>query len=319
MSGILIYSEVKSTFLGLLTRGRALAEALDQPLTAALLGEESAAWAGEALSHGAERVFVGDSPQLDVFQARTYADALAQVAAQAEADIILTGSTLRGRELAPRLTQKLEAGCATDVTDLAVEDRRLITQRRALGGKTLSTEARTSPKQVIAVMPKLYEAEPGGDGTGEIVEIPLELEPSATRLVESKAKPSGGVDIEAAEILIGVGRGFEKEEDLQLAQDLADALGGAVGCTRPLSYDYNWLPDDLTIGLSGKICAPRLYIALGLSGQIQHTVGIMDSDVILAINKEKSAPMFKMSDYGIVGDLYEVVPRLVEKIRGAGN
>lgn len=310
MSGILIYSEVKSTFLGLLTHGRALAKALDQPLTAVLLGEESAAWAGEALSHGAERVFVGDSPHLEVFQARTYAEALSQITDQAETEIILTGSTSRGRELAPRLAQKLAAGCATDVTNLTVEDGRLITQRRALGGKTLSTETRTSPKQVLAVMPKLYEAKPGSDSGGEIVEIPLTLKPSATRFVESKAKPSGGVDIEAAEILIGVGRGFENEEDLQIARDLANILGGAVGCTRPLSYEYHWLPDDLTIGLSGKICAPHLYIALGLSGQIQHTVGIMDSEVILAINKEKSAPIFKMADYGIVGDLYEVVPKL---------
>ena len=318
MSGILVYSEAAQTALGLLTKGRQLADELGQSLSVALLGEDSAKWAEDAFVHGAERAFVGDDPHLAVFQAQTYAAALAQIVAQAQADLVLIGSTRRGRELAPRLAQRLEAGCATDVTNLSIQDGRLVTERRALGGKTISTETLTSSQQVIAVMPKLYEAEPGGAENGEVIEVSLVLEPTATCLVERKPKETGGVDIEGAEILIGVGRGLDKEEDLKLIQELADALGGAVGCSRPLSYEYHWLPDDRTIGLSGNICSPRLYIALGLSGQIQHTVGIMDSDVIVAINKDKSAPIFKMADYGIVGDLYEAVPKLVDMLKTRG-
>jgi len=316
MSGILVYSEIERTMLGLLTKGRELAAGLGKPLSVALLGEGAADRAEASFAHGVTTAFVGNDPALEVFQGGAYAEALAQIVAQAEADIVLTGSTCRGRELAPRLAQKLSAGCATDVTNLYVQEGRLVTERRALGGNTVSIETVSTPKHVVAVMPKLYDAEPGGAGEGEIIEATLELDAPAIKLVERKKKEMGGVDIEGAEVLVCVGRGLSEESDLAMVRELAQALDGVIGCTRPISHENFWLSEDQMVGLSGKVSSPRLYVGLGLSGQIQHTVGIMDSQVIVAVNSEKSAPIFKMVDYGIVGDMYEVVPKLLEKLKG---
>jgi len=314
MSGILVYSELESVTLSLLTKGRELAAGLGKPLAVALLGEGAASQADACFAHGASRAYVGDDPALKVFQAGVYAAALAQIVELAQADVILTASTRRGREFAPRLAQKLSAGCVTDATSLSLQDGRLVTERRALGGNTVSEESITSPQQVIAVMPKAFDAEPGGEGAGEIVEVALALEPSATTLVERRPKQAGGVNVEEADVLVCIGRGLSEEGDLSMIQKLADLLGGVVGCTRAISHEYHWLSEEQMVGLSGKVASPDLYIGIALSGQIQHTVGIMDSKVTVAINKDKNAPIFKMADYGIVGDLYEVVPRLIEQL-----
>jgi electron transfer flavoprotein alpha subunit len=314
MSGILVYSELQSTALGLLTKGRELAAGLGKPLAVALLGEGAAARADACFAHGASRAYVGNDPALSVFQAGVYAAALAQIVDRAQADVILMASTRRGRELTPRLAQKLAAGCVTDAASLSLEDGRLVTERRALGGSTVSRETITSPHQVIAVMPRLFDAQPGGEGGGEIIQVDLALEPSTTRLVERRPKETGGVDIEGAEVLVCIGRGLSEESDLPMIQDLADALGGVVGCTRALSHEYHWLSEEQMVGLSGKVSSPSLYIGIAISGQIQHTVGILDSKVIVAINKDKNAPIFKIADYGVVGDLYQVVPRLIEQL-----
>jgi electron transfer flavoprotein alpha subunit len=314
MSRILVYSELQSATLGLLTKGRELAAGLGKPLAVALLGEGAAARADACFAHGASRAYVGNDPALSVFQAGTYATALAQIVNRAQADIVLMASTCRGRELAPRLAQKLAAGCVTDATSLSFEDGRLVTERRALGGNTIARETITSSHQVIAVMPRLFDAQPGGEGGGEITQVDLALEPSATQLVERRPKEAGGVDIEGAEVLVCIGRGLSEESDLPLIQNLAEALGGVVGCTRAISHEYHWLSEEQMVGLSGKVANPSLYIGIAISGQIQHTVGILDSKVIVAINKDKNAPIFKVADYGVVGDLYQVVPRLIEQL-----
>lgn len=315
MSGILVYAEVESTALGLLTRGRELAAGLGQPLSVALLGPEAASRADACFAHGARLAYVGNDPALEVFQARTYAAALAQIVARAEADVVLMGSTRRGRELAPRLAQKLAAGCVTDAIALSLAERGLVVERRALGGNTVSASVVTSPQQVVAVMPQLFEAQPGAAGPGEVIEVALDLEPPATRLLERCPKTAGAVNVEEAEVLICVGRGLAEEDDLALIQDLAQALGGVIGCTRALSHEYHWLSEDQMVGLSGKVTSPRLYLGVGISGQIQHTVGIMDAQLIVVINSDKNAPIFKVADYGIVGDLYQVVPRLIERLQ----
>jgi electron transfer flavoprotein alpha subunit len=314
MSGILVYSELQSAALGLLTKGRELAAGLGKPLAVALLGEGADARADACFAHGASRAYVGNDPALAVFQAGVYAAALTQIVDRAQADIILIASTRRGRELAPRLAQKLAAGCVTDATSLSLDDGRLVTERRALGGATVSRETITSPHQVIAVMPRLFDAQLGGEGGGEITQVDLALEPSATQLVERRPKETGGVDIEGAEVLVCIGRGLSEESDLPMIQNLADALGGVMGCTRAISHEYHWLSEEQMVGLSGKVSSPSLYIGIAISGQIQHTVGILDSKVIVAINKDKNAPIFKIADYAVVGDLYQVVPRLIEQL-----
>ncbi|HEY43138.1 MAG TPA: electron transfer flavoprotein subunit alpha/FixB family protein [Anaerolineae bacterium] len=315
MSGILIYSELEEAALGLLTKGRELATKLGKPLSVALLGNEAADQADIYFAHGATQAYVGDDPNLTHFQARIYAAALAQMVTQAQADIVLIGSTRRGRELAPRLAQKFSAGCVTDAIGLSVQDQRLVIERRALGGNTVSAKVITSQHQVIAVMPKLYDAEPEAASAGEVIPVSLELEPPATKLIERRSKEAGVVNLEEAEVLVCVGRGLANKDDLSLIQTLADSLGGMVGCTRPISHEYHWLAEDQMVGLSGKEPSPHLYLAIGISGQIQHTVGIMDAKVIVAINNDTNAPIFKIADYGIVGDLYQVVPKLIERLQ----
>ena len=315
MSGILIYSEIEETALGLLTKGRELASELNKPLSVALLGDLAGGQSDTYFAYGAARAYIGDDSALTHFQARLYASALAQVVAQAEADIILIGSTRRGRELAPRLAQKLSAGCITDAISLSCQDNRLVVERRALGGNTISAKVITSRQQVIAVMPKLYDAEPMTGGAGEVIPVSLELEPPTARVLERRSKEAGIVNLEEAEVLVCVGRGLDNKDDLTLIQSLVDSVGGMLGCTRPISHEYHWLAEDHMVGLSGKESSPSLYLAIGISGQIQHTVGIMNAKVIFAINNDKNAPIFKIADYGIVGDLYQVVPKLIERLQ----
>lgn len=315
MSGILIYSELDDAALGLLTKGRELAAELDKPLSVALLGNAADERAQNFFVHGATQAYTGDDPALTHFQASIYAAALTQIIAQAEADIILIGSTRRGRELAPRLAQKLSAGCVTDAISLAIQDKRLVIERRALGGNTVSARVITSPKQVISVMPKLYDAEPGASDVGEVIPVSLDLKSPTTTVIERRPKERGVVNLEEAEILVCVGRGLASRDDLPMIQTLADTLGAMVGCTRPISHEYHWLTEDQMIGLSGVEVSPRLYLAIGISGQIQHTVSILDAKVIVAINSDTNAPIFNIADYGIVGDLYQIVPKLIEQLQ----
>ena len=309
MSGVLVYSERKSVAQELLT----FAATLQQPVGVALLGQ-AAAWAQDCFAHGAQKAYTSNDAALANLQADVLAEALAQIVQQADADVILVGSTLRGREVAGRLAQKLNAGCTTDANGLRFENGQIVATRYALGGNTVSTQVVKSARQVIAVMPQTIQAAPTG-GSGEVVEVKLTLSPSPVKTVERKPKEAGSVNVESTEVLLCVGRGVGEQKDLAVIQALAEMLGGVIGCTRPISHDKHWLSENQMIGMSGKMSSPRLYIGVGLSGQIQHTVGIMGAKVTVAINSDKNAPIFKMADYGIVGDLYQVVPKLTEKLK----
>jgi electron transfer flavoprotein alpha subunit len=312
MRGVLVYSERESVALELLT----FAAGLAQPVAVALLSQEAAAWAVNCFAHGAQRAYTCADPSLADPQADVLSEALAQVAKLAGVDVILMGSTLRGREVASRLAQKLEAGCITDANGLRAENDQLIATRYALGGNTISTEVVQSTPQVIAVMPQTFEARPLGAGnSGQVIETALKLTPSPVKTVERRAKVAGSVNVESAEVLVCIGRGVGAQQDLDMIQALANALGGVVGCTRPISHDRHWLPEDQMVGISGKMSSPRLYLGVGVSGQIQHAVGVMGSKVTVAINSDKNAPIFKLADYGVVGDLYQIVPKLTEKLK----
>ena len=197
---------------------------------------------------------------------------------------------------------------------MAVKDGELVGGRYALGGNTVAEERIQTPVKVFAVMPKTFEVGEPQAGAGEVVKPALSLSPSAVKVVERRAREGQAVNLDAAPRIVGVGRGFGKREDLELAVALAAALEAEVGCTKSLA-DFEWLPEERIIGLSGAKTKPDFYIALGISGQIQHTVGISQSKLIAAVNKDKEAPIFQLADYGIVGDLFQVVPALVEKLR----
>ena len=314
MADILVYSDSLSTAKELAYKGREFASALGLGLSAAALGPQADAEAAELGAYGADRIFVSKDPALEGLQTDVVAEALAQIAQEAGATYVLVGSTRRGKELAGRLAQKLGAGAVTDVNSIAVEDGELVASRFAFGGATVAREKVTGDVKVFAVMPKAFEIGEVVAGAGEVVALALALKPSPVKLVQRKAKEGEAVNLEAAERLVCVGRGLSKKEDLPMVQEFCGVLGAELGCTKSLC-DWEWLPENRLVGLSGTKCKPALYVSLGVSGQVQHTVGISSSKTIVAINKDDKALIFNIADYGIVGDMYAVVPTLTAALK----
>lgn len=312
MAAILVFSERDDIAWQLLGKAAELGREMGLGVAAAALGSADP---GGYANRGAQKVYISKNEQLKTFEASVYAEALSQVAKQADAAVILIGSTRRGKELAGRLAQKLGAGCISDAGSLEVKDGRLVCTRNALGGATVATQTITTELQVIAVSPGLGEPIESPE-TAEMVEVELALKPSAVKVIARSEKGQGAVDIEGAEVLVCVGKGFTRQEELKMAEELAEVLGGLVACTKPLATDEKWLPEDRVIGLSGKSGKPNLAICLGISGQVQFTVGIRDAKTIVAVNQDPNAFIWQMADYGIVGDLYEVVPRLTAALKG---
>ena len=313
MAELLVYSEKIDTARELVAGGKEVAAALGLGLAAAALGPGAGAAASELAAAGADKVYVSEDAALEGWPADAVAAALAQIAGQGGATVVLVGSTRRGKETAPRLAQKLGAGCVSDVNSCALEDGEVVAGRYAFGGATVAREKVTTPVKVFAVMPKTFSAEGATAGAGTVENVSLTLE-SKVKVVEKRPKEGDHVNLDAAPLIVGVGRGFDKREDLAIGDELAAALGAVVGCTKSLA-DFEWLGEDRIIGLSGAKTAPDLYVGVGVSGQIQHTVGVAGAKLIAAVNKDKEAPIFALSDYGLVGDLYELLPALVERLK----
>jgi electron transfer flavoprotein alpha subunit len=240
------------------------------------------------------------------------AEALAQVAKEDKPDLVLVGSTRNGKEIAARLAVKMGWPCVSDVFGVAVIDGSLHARRNVFAGKLLAEVAVKFPC-VATVKTGSYPGLPPSSVAGTIKEVGEVA--TKTRIVERQEKKRGTVDLKGAKLIVSAGRGVKKKEDLAIISSLAEELGGAVGCSRPLSSDMGWLPEEHHIGLTGISVHPDLYLAVGISGQLQHVAGIKDSKVIAAINNDKSAPIFDASDYGIVGDLYAVVPAMVKELK----
>lgn len=236
---------------------------------------------------------------------------LNQLIDEVKPDVIVGAASKTGNEVLSKVAGLREIPMLTEIVDVKVEDSKLLFMRAILGGRAISVEKPTLPVVVTVPLKKYQPPQPGAPC--EIVEV--ELPESKFSLVEVKEKTRGAVNIEEAEIVIGVGRGFRNKEDLRLAEELANLLGGAVGCSRPIAADYGWLPEDSWIGISGKKVRAKLYMPIGISGAPQHMTAAMDSKIIVAVNKDKSAPVFQYTDYGIVADLYKFLPILIQKIK----
>ena len=233
-------------------------------------------------------------------------------------EIVLIGSNKNGKELAARLAAKLDAGCVMDCIKVYLADKKLTTERIVYSGNAIAVEQFTTAPQILTIPPKVFDPLPKDEHhKGEIIKKKIEPELSLSKILKIHEMKSEGVNVEDATIIVSCGRGFKKKEDIKLVSDLAEVLKGrTVGCSRPIAADLKWLSEDHWIGLSGHKVKPKLYIACGISGQIQHIAGMRDSGVIVAINKDPEALIFKSADYGIVGDLYEVLPRLTSAIKG---
>ncbi|MDD4170721.1 MAG: electron transfer flavoprotein subunit alpha/FixB family protein [Syntrophomonas sp.] len=304
MAAILIYSEKSPLALELLTAAAVIAQDTDLDVKAVCINNNEQA--DEMAGRGATTYHIQDN--LNLADTACVAAALEQAVNKLDASIVLLSSNRRGKELAGRLAQKIQAGCLTDVNGLAVVEGKIQCSRNALGGAVISTQRIETEQQVIALTPRSFEARPVQEG-GSIKQLAIEAVSSPLKLISSRGKAGDTVDIEAADILVIVGQGME-EEDMGLVKSIAQTLGGEIACSKPLATDRKWLPEDRIVGLSGKKCKPQLAIILGVSGQVQFTVGIRDAHTIVAINNDENAYILQMADYAMVADLKEILPEL---------
>ncbi|MFY9322582.1 MAG: electron transfer flavoprotein subunit alpha/FixB family protein [Syntrophomonadaceae bacterium] len=303
MANVLIYSDKANMALELITAAKEIGA---DAVKAVTINDNDAA---QALVDAGAEVFNIENDAITIADTAAVASALAQAVEQLGADTVLLSSNRRGKEIAGRLAQIINAGCLTDVTALQVNGDKIECQRNAFGGATVATQTITEAKKVIAIRPRTFDPAAAGTG-GSLNSLQVEAKPSALKLVEVRSKAGDSVDIEAAEILVVVGQGMESQDDLPLAQELAQKLGGEVACTKPVATDKKWLSEERIIGLSGKKCKPQLALLFGISGQVQFTVGIRDARVIASVNTDENASMNQMADYILTADLKEVLAEM---------
>lgn len=314
MAGIWIFADHREQGLELLNIGRQLAAKMGTTLSALFAGERDAAT--DYIAHGADEVLL--LPALAADQSHdAYIPVIVDEALKADPDLFLLAATARGKELAARIATRLQTGLCSSCIALDYDESGKVIQmqRLAYGGSALQKATCLKRPAMATIPPRTFEqaaAEAGREG--HIRELPPPP-PAAVRVLERKVKERETRDITEAKVVVAVGRGFEKPEDLSLARQLAEALGGEIGCTRPISEENHWLPEELCIGLSGIQVKPELYLGLGVSGQIQHVTGIRNAKVIAAVNRDENAPIFGVADFGIVGDLYDAAPKIIEELK----
>jgi electron transfer flavoprotein alpha subunit len=241
------------------------------------------------------------------------AEALARAVKMSSPKVVLIGATRNGRETASRLAAKLKVGCLSEAFRLSIEGESLAAERNVYAGKVVAKVACRFPAVAtvkVGAYPRLEV--PGG----ETQELDVGATNPLVKVIGRKTKEAGAVDLKSAKVIVSAGRGVKKKEDLGMLESLAKTMGGALGCSRPLSSDLGWLPEEHHIGLTGVSVKPDLYLAVGISGQLQHIAGMKDSKVVAAINTDKEAPIFQAADYGIVGDLYQIVPAMQKILTG---
>jgi electron transfer flavoprotein alpha subunit len=320
--GVLIAAEVsgagglRPVSFELVTAGRRLADQLGAPLSAVIMAPNAAAVAGELAASGVDHLFVIEDDRLNGLPSEAAATALAAAIAAARPALLVAPGTTAGRDYAPRLAARLGAPCVADCIDLTLEDGTLVALRTVLGGRL---QARVEvPEGDLRIATVRAGSFPKAEATGPAVTpqpIAVEFGPGDSRVTPQSTaeKPTGATNLEAAPVVVAGGRGLKEPDKFVLVEELAAALGGAVGATRAV-VDAGWRPHHEQIGQTGRTVSPRLYVAVGVSGAVQHNVGMQGSDLIVAINRDPDAPIFKIAQFGIVGDLFDVVPAVINEI-----
>ncbi|MCP1355226.1 electron transfer flavoprotein subunit alpha/FixB family protein [Aneurinibacillus migulanus] len=294
-----------------LTAAQRIAEGGD--IVAVTFGSDAANYVAELGKYGAVKVYAVANKELDTYTTDAYFQALRQVIEDVQPDAILMPHTAIGKDLAPRIAARLGLGLVSDVIDVQVEGGKVVFTRPIYAGKAFEKKTVTDGTVFATVRPNNIAAEETG-GSAEKVDFNAEIKDLRTIVKDIVRKTAGGVDLSEAKVVISGGRGVKSAEGFKPLQELADVLGGAVGASRG-ACDAEYCDYSLQIGQTGKVVTPDLYIAAGISGAIQHLAGMSSSKVIVAINKDPEAPIFQIADYGIVGDLFEVVPLLTEEFK----
>ena len=319
--------------LELVGKGKDLAKDLGTEVTAVLIGSDVMSLTKELAEYGADRIIVVDDPELKEYRTEPYAHALAEVIKKYKPEIMLVGATAIGRDLGPRVSARIHTGLTADCTQLEIGDfpinpipgreqlhNQLLMTRPAFGGNTIATIACPNFRpQMATVRPGVMQKAERVEGAQAVIE---EFNPGFVpnnkyvEILDIVKAVSDVEDIMDAKILVSGGRGVGSAENFKQLDDLAEALGGTVSCSRAV-VDAGWKSKDLQVGQTGKTVRPHVYFAIGISGAIQHLAGMEESDIIIAINKDETAPIFDVADYGIVGDLNKILPALTEKIKEA--
>jgi len=323
--GVWVFAEQRRGVLApvtleLLGEARRLAVALGVRVAAVLLGDGVESLSRDLLTAGADKVYLAEHPLLQDFLEETYAGALTELARTYRPEIILAGATYLGRAFIPRVAAALKTGLTADCTGFAIDpDQRLLLQTRpAFGGNIMATiiTPRTYPQMATARPGVFKPAPPKAAPDGEVIRVESAAleQPPRSRFAGTVVEIKERIPLNAAEVIVAGGRGLKEAKHFKLLEELADLLNGAVGATRG-AVDAGWIPYAHQIGQTGKTVSPKLYIAVGLSGAAQHLVGMQSSEVIVAINKDPQAPIFQVADVGLVGDLFEIVPALIQEIK----
>jgi electron transfer flavoprotein alpha subunit len=324
-SGIWVFaeqrdSEIANVSYELLGKGRELADQQDSELTAILFGYQINGLPEELIAYGADQVITIDDPALAHFRDERYSEAMIYLAAKYKPSVILAGATVIGRSFIPRVAVKLRTGLTADCTGLEIDEEsgNLLQTRPAFGGNIMATIVTANHRpQMATVRHKVMDPLPRDDSrSGTVIreEYNFELEEDQTKFIGFVKEKTNLINITDANVIVAGGRGLREAKNFAMIEELAAALDGAVGASRA-AVDSEWIPYSHQVGQTGKTVKPSIYIAIGISGAIQHLAGMSSADYIVAINKDPDAPIFKVADLGIVGDLFEIVPKLIKRIK----
>lgn len=310
MGGVLAYSEDLDIALELVT----LAAKLGKDASVAIMGNGDISEATRKMSvSGVSQIFQASDPSLEHTLTGPVVDALEAIYTQAAPDLVVIGATRRGKDVAPKLATRLGLGCITDAMRLQLDGKDVIAERLVWGGISVANIT-AKGTTVVTVPARAYERAAIASNPS-IVKVALQGKSPRVTVLGKKEKSREDVSLKDADIVVSAGRGFKKKEDLAILDGLTNVLNGVLGASRPLTSDLGWLPEERQVGLTGSTVKPKLYLAVGISGQIQHLTGMRDSKIVVGINNDKNAPIFQESDYGVVGDLYVVVPELVKELK----
>lgn len=321
MPGVLVFCEAKDGKLKKVSRealsiGRKLAENSGGDLAAFVAGPNAASFAAEAGQYGAKKLYAAADASLEGYTTEQYTAALKQAVDQASPAVVLLGATSNGRDLAPRLAARLDVGVASDVVQLEFVDGKLRGRRSIYSGKVFGNLEVTATPAIATTRPNAFPAEEAGSGAAEVVNVAFSPVETKSKVLETKTPEAGELSIAEADIIVSGGRGLKEAQNFSLVRDLAHAIGGAVGASRA-TVDAGWIDHQHQVGQTGRVVSPNVYIAAGISGAIQHLAGMTSSKHIIAINKDPEAPIFRVADLGVVGDLFQILPALTEEVKKA--
>ncbi|MBS7630307.1 electron transfer flavoprotein subunit alpha/FixB family protein [Candidatus Bathyarchaeota archaeon] len=313
MTGILVYSEDLDLQLQLLSKGRELSNNLAAKLYALVIGSNVEGHVASVLNYS-DAVITIENKSLEHYDVELYKIGVVEAVKRVNPDVILIGATKFGKELAARTAAALDAGCMTECISLNIDkEGNLLAERLIYGGSSIALEKSRRKPHIAVISKNIFKRLEPSTKVAEVLRLDTDHPKSKVQILEKREKSKSDTGLEEASIIVAAGRGFKKKEDLDLLRELSSILGSKIGCTRPISADNGWL--DEWIGISGKKVKPRLYIAFGISGTIQHAAGIRGSQIIVSVNQDEAAGIFEISDYGILGDLYTILPALIKVLK----